>query len=90
MALFDCPWAICESTSRSRGVSLCIEDSRRRARLVMSASRTRASITERPAVTSRSSVGELLEIADPFLEEIRESVGAVLEELEGIGLVGVL
>ena len=90
MAALFLPWAISARISRSRGVRRATGDSAPRARPATSASTTLGSITDPPSATSRMAPTQLVEVGHPLLQQVGPPLGAVLEEREGVGRLGVL
>ena len=60
------------------------------ARRATSASTTCGSTTDPPAGHLAQRRQQLAQVTDPVLEQVGQAVGAVAEQLEGVGLVGVL
>ena len=83
------PWAIREHLALpwgEAGEGDCVASER----AATSVSTTLGSITDPPPATTRIAGQELVQVGQPFLQEIGATLGAVLEEGQRIGGVGVL
>jgi hypothetical protein len=88
IAAFERPSAISSSTSRSRGVSASSGSSPRRR--PTSRETTVGSSADPPSPDAAHGVGELVDVRHAVLEQVADTLGAALEEIERVAGLDVL